>query len=50
MSQQQQKQQKFQRKQDVVQRKTTAEIVNEAKNLLAGGRYIDPLELGLKHN
>lgn len=32
-----QPQQKLQRKQDVVQRKTSAEIVNEAKNMLAGG-------------
>lgn len=39
---QQQKQQKLQRAQGVVQRKTSAEIVNEAKNMLAGGsKYID---------
>lgn len=38
---QQQQQQKAQRKQGVVLRKTSAEIVNEAKNMLAGGRYID---------
>ncbi len=38
----QQQQQKLQRKQQgVVQRKTSAEIVNEAKNMLAGGGYID---------
>lgn len=35
----QQQQQKLQMKQGVVQRKTSAEIVNEAKNMLAGGRY-----------
>lgn len=29
---------KLQRKQDAVQRKTSAEIVNEAKNMLAGGK------------
>lgn len=29
-----------QRKQGAVQRKTSAEIVNEAKNMLAGGGYI----------
>lgn len=37
--QQQQQPQKLQRKQGVVLRKTSAEIVNEAKNMLAGGRY-----------
>lgn len=33
---------KLQKKQGATaQRKTTAEIVNEAKNMLAGGEYID---------